>query len=401
MKRRHIEILGGLVVVGVAALITFVLGLWGYMSFTSTPLHPDVNTVSTVASKAPEGKWSAAADQARQVVRAAVADQNLPGMSVAVGSGGDIVWAEGFGWANIEQKTPVTPATSFRLGTLSTVLTSAAAGLLIEEDRLKLDAPVRGYAPDTPEHYGDVTVRQVMAGIAGLPVDGGDENPLLRKQCDGPGDGLKALGGFQREREHEPGNRFAYSTYGWLAMSAAIEQAAGQPYQRFMRARIFEPLGLTGTDADFKGAPAPHQATSYFPRFMANPRYNPDVMGSIDLSCYAGGSIFVSTPSDLARFAMALNAGKLLQPATVQLLQTSQKLASGQETAYGLGWKLESVTLGGKPTRAIGHNGDLIGGQLGSLWSFPDRGVTVAVMSNISYADTFAVAVKVADAFAR
>ena len=61
--------------------------------------------------------------------------------------------------------------------------------------------------------------------------------------------------------------------------------------------------------------------------------------------------MFLSTPSDLVRFAMAINSGKLLQPATVQLLQTSQRLPSGQETGYGLGWDLETVALAGKQTR--------------------------------------------------
>jgi CubicO group peptidase (beta-lactamase class C family) len=79
----------------------------------------------------------------------------------------------------------------------------------------------------------------------------------------------------------------------------------------------------------------------------------------------------------------------------------SQRLASGEETGYGLGWDLETVMLAGQPTRAIGHDGDLIGGQLASLWTFPDRGLVVAVTSNISYADTFAMTVKIAEAFAR
>ena len=80
-------------------------------------------------------------------------------------------------------------------------------------------------------------------------------------------------------------------------------------------------------------------------------------MREIDYSCYAGASVFLSTPSDLVRFGMAINSGKLLQPATVQLLQTSQRLASGEETGYGLGWDLETVTLAGQQTRTVGHDG--------------------------------------------
>ena len=74
-------------------------------------------------------------------------------------------------------------------------------------------------------------------------------------------------------------------------------------------------------------------------------------MRDVDYSCYAGSSVFLSTPSDLVRFGMAIDSGKLLQPATVQVLQTSQRLVSGQETGYGLGWDLETVPLAGEPTR--------------------------------------------------
>jgi len=100
------------------------------------------------------------------------------------------------------------------------------------------------------------------------------------------------------------------------------------------------------------------------------------------------------------RFGMAINSGRLLQPATVQLLQAPQRLASGQETGYGLGWDLENVDVAGTPTRTVGHDGESLGGMTTSLMTIPERGIVVAVTSNISYAETFAVALKIADAFA-
>jgi CubicO group peptidase (beta-lactamase class C family) len=122
-------------------------------------------------------------------------------------------------------------------------------------------------------------------------------------------------------------------------------------------------------------------------------------MREIDLSCYAGASAFLSTPSDLVRFGMAIDSGKLLQPATVQLLQTSGRLRSGQETGYGLGWDLETVALVGEQTRVVGHDGEVLGGTVASFMIFPD-GIVVAVTSNISYADTPSLALTIAQAFA-
>ena len=99
------------------------------------------------------------------------------------------------------------------------------------------------------------------------------------------------------------------------------------------------------------------------------------------------------------RFAIAVNSGKLLQPTTVQLLQTSQRLISG-ETGYGLGWDLETVSLGSEKAHVVGHDGDSLGGMVASFMTFSEHGIVVSVTSNISYADTFSLAVKIAQAFA-
>ena len=139
---------------------------------------------------------------------------------------------------------------------------------------------------------------------------------------------------------------------------------------------------MRDTLADSATDPIPDRVTPYFPRFMAKPVYGPDPMRPIDLSCYAGSIVFLSTPSDLVRFAMAIQRGKLLKPATVQLLQTSQRLPSGEETGYGLGWDLETVTLAGAPTTVIGHDGSIFGGMVSSLLTVPDRGIAVSVISN-------------------
>jgi CubicO group peptidase (beta-lactamase class C family) len=198
----------------------------------------------------------------------------------------------------------------------------------------------------------------------------------------------------------EPGTEYRYSSYGWILVSAAIEAAADEPFLTFMRKQIFEPLGMEHTRPDVTMEPTPEQATFYFPRFAADPRYGLDLMRPIDLSCYAGAGGFLSTPSDLVRFALSVNSGKLLQASTVQLLQTPQRLASGQGTGYGLGWDLETVALKGQQVREIGHDGDSLGGMVATLMTFPERGIVVSVISNSSYADTFGVGLKIAQVFA-
>jgi serine beta-lactamase-like protein LACTB len=243
-----------------------------------------------------------------------------------------------------------------------------------------------------------VTLRQLMGHLAGVRNDGGDEGPLLSAHCERPVDALTHLG--DESLLFEPGTQYRYSSYGWILVSAAVEAAAHEPFLTFMRTQVFGPLGMDDTKADSATETMTNLATPYFPRFAADPRYGPDVMRPIDYSCYAGSSVFLSTPSDLVRFGMAITSGKLLQPATVQLLQTSQRLPSGQETGYGLGWDLETVTLAGEQARAVGHDGESLGGMLASLRIIRERGIVVAVISNTSYADTSAIASQLAQAFA-
>jgi CubicO group peptidase (beta-lactamase class C family) len=387
-----------LIVLGIGLLLAAGLGLFGYIAFTSTPLHSSPREVASVTRSAPAPTWRGAVGQARQIVRTSLTEQNLPGLSVAVGVDGDIVWSEGFGWADLEKRVPVAPDTRFRIGTASTVLTSAAVGLLLEKDRLKLDDDIQVYVPEFPKKPWPVTLRQVMGHVAGVRSDGGDEGPLFSEHCQRPVDGLQHFAG--ESLRFEPGTEYRYSRYGWIVVSAAIEAAAEKPFLVFMREQIFDPLGMNDTRADAATEAAAGQASAYFPRFAANPRYGPDPMRQLDYSCYAGSSVFVSTPSDLVRFAMAIESGKLLRPATVELLQTSQRLRSGKETGYGLGWDLETVALAGTQTREVGHDGDSLGGTVASLLTFPEHGIVVAVTSNISYADTFAVGSKIAEAFA-
>jgi CubicO group peptidase (beta-lactamase class C family) len=382
----------------VGLVLAFVVGLFVYMNATARPLHPDANKVPSVTKSSPSARWSGAVEQGRQLARASLVSQNLPGLSVAVGAGGELVWAEGFGWADLEKRQPVSPSTRFRIGGASMALTSAAVGLLLEKDRLNLDADIQRYVPAFPEKQWAVTVRELMAHTAGIRSDGGDEEPLFSQRCERTIDGLPPFAA--NPLRFEPGTKYKYSTYGWILVSAAVEAAANEPFFTFMRTQIFTPLGLADTTPDSAADAAPDRATFYYPKFAGDPRYGPDLVREGDYACLAGAAGFLSTPSDLVRFALAINGGTLLQPATVKMLQTSQRLASGDETGYGLGWDLESVSLAGASVTTVGHGGEFVMGGTMSFITVPERGLVVAVTTNITFADTDALALKVAQAFA-
>lgn len=398
-KRGRVQNVLILLAVGAGLIPIAVLGLFGYMNATKTPLHPNAQAVPSVPLAQSSPQFASAIERGRQLARSGVTDQNLPGLSVAVGVDGELVWAEGFGWADLENKVRVTPDTRFRIGTASTALTSAAAGLLIEQGKLKLDDEVQVYVPSYPKKEKPVTIRQLMGHLAGVRNDGGDESPLMSRHCERAADAVPVFANFPLR--FEPGTAYAYSSNGWILVSAAVETAAGEPLFKFMRKQIFEPLGMNDTKGEVGSELIPLMANSYFPRFAADPRYGPDPTGDVEFSCFSGAGAVLTTAADFVRFGMAVNSGKLLRPDTVQLLQTSQRLPKGQETGYGLGWDLETAEIAGKQVQVIGHDGDLIGGMVSSLLIFPDRGIVIAIVSNTSYASTFDLGVKIAEAFAR
>src|SRR5918993_4060460 len=136
MAKRRIPWWIAVPILGIGALVAFVVGIFVWASLTAPTLHPDIAKVPTSAQSpaATSNNWADAVKQGHDIARAALVEQNLPGLSVAVGVGGEMVWAEGFGFANLEQQTPVSPDTRFRTGEVSKALTSAAVGRLVEKN---------------------------------------------------------------------------------------------------------------------------------------------------------------------------------------------------------------------------------------------------------------------------
>ena len=393
-----------LFLLGLGLLVVGIPGFWLYVVTTTKTLHPDPRSIQSVTNSAPPPAWADPVERRRQVVRASLAQRNLPGLSVAVGVNGNIVWAEGFGLADIESGRPVTPDDRFRIGTASTVLTSAAIGMLADQGRLQLDDEIQKHIPQFPMKQWPVTIRQIMADVAGIKTEDLDDGVLTTGHCDRAAD---ALGHFDTEPLiFQPGTARHFSSFGWVLLSAAVETATAKQLTAFLEDRVFRPLGMQDTVQDSAGKPVPNEATAYEPRFAPNPFLGLPTNGlaplyKFDYSCYAGANGFLSTPSDLVRFGMAANSGKLLRPDTVQALQTPQRLASGEDTGYGLGWYVKTTALAGEQVRTTGTNGDLWNGSVASLLTIPERGIAVAVTSNITFADTASLAESIAQAFAK
>jgi CubicO group peptidase (beta-lactamase class C family) len=385
--------------VGAAVLFLAGLGLYTFFVTKDIRLHRHADEVPSVTLTNPSPKWKSSVDQGRQLARAGLVKQNLPGLSVAVGFGTEIVWAEGFGWADIDKRVPVEPGMRFRIGHASNALTSAAAGRLIEQGRLRLDEEIQTYVPAFPQKQWSVTLRQLMGNVAGVRHYRNDDESRPTARCDHASDGLKLFA--EDPLLFEPDTQYGYSTFGWVLVSAAIESAAHEPLPAFMAAQVFTPLGMSATRFDSATEPVPDRVTFYQRRFLGEGSEGVVPAIPVDYSCFSGAAAILSTPSDLARFGMAMAGGKLLEPDTVRKLWEPQSLTSGKATEYGLGWMVEDVTLAGEPTRMVHHASRSLAGGTTSFMIFPSRGMVVAVTANIANGITRDIALSIADAFAR
>jgi serine beta-lactamase-like protein LACTB, mitochondrial len=380
-----------------AVLMVVVGGGAVWLSSTSS-VQQDAAEVPSTTAAAPAGRHARFVEESRRLARALVVGDNLPGLSVAVAVDGEIVWAEGFGWADVVRRAPVTPLTRFRLGALSKPLTAVAAALLHDRGRLDLDAPVQRYVPAYSEKQWTVTTRQLMGDVAGVHRIRGDNNDAMPTEHCASLDEAVAL--FADDPLlFEPGAQHRYSIYGWTLVSAVVERAAGEPFARFMVRQVFEPLAMERTvvseTVGLEGV------TSLSPRSLFGKRFGVEEASRPDYSCLAGAGAFLSTPTDLVRLGSAVLKPGFLKAETIAALQTPTRLVSGASTTYALGWTVRAVLLAGKPARIVSHRGSPRGGSV-SLLTFPDLGLAIAAAANITDASgVYPFALQVAEAFTR
>lgn len=364
--RRHVD----------QAVVRIVVPL---LAFTTVALSPAAvrPAAAQVPAEAPApSRHAAAIEEGRRTVAALMAQRAIPGVSVAVLVDGRIVWSEGFGYANLEHRVPVTPLTRFRIGSVSKPVTAAALAKLYERGRLDLDAEVQRYVPSFPRKRWPITTRQLAGHLAGIRHYRGEEM-LSRERYPTVTAGLEIF--KDDSLLFEPGTEYAYSSYGWNLISAVIEGASGEEFLAFVRREVFEPLGLRSIVAEHTDSIIAYRA-SFYERDDATGR----VLNApyVDNSYKWAGGGFVSNAEDLVRFGWAHLAGAFLRPRTVELLFTSQRKRSGEPTGYGLGWSSGTDSAG---RRWVGHTGSSVGGRA-VLVLYPEQRVVVAALANLGSA---------------
>jgi len=317
-------------------------------------------------------QWAAARARAHAIACEKLTP-NIPGFAIAVAVDGKLVWSEAFGYTDLEAKRRTTPATQFRIGSVSKSLTADAVAQLFESGKLDLDTPVQRYVPSFPDKGAPITTRELGGHLGGIRHYKGDEFTLNQRFPTV----TAGLAVFQNDPLiAPPGARFSYSSYGFNLISAVVEGASGEQFLAYMSRHVFKPLGMTSTAPD-KNDSLISNRTRFYDRTEGG-QFVSSAM--VDNSYKWAGGGFLSTAEDLVRFGSAHLQPGYLKGATLELLFTPQHTTSGEATPYGIGWFVGSDTLG---HRTVYHGGGSVGGT--TMFGVDrDSRVVIALVTNLT-----------------
>jgi CubicO group peptidase (beta-lactamase class C family) len=275
-----------------------------------------------------------------------------PGYAVGVVKNGKLVYARGFGRADLDYNMPITPRTSFHLASLSKQFTAAAVALLILDGKLSLDTPVDDFFPGVKKYGADLRIKHLIYFTSGLT-----EYMSLPRLSATPWfsfhyftiDEAIATSLRTSKLKFAPGTQWEYSNINYMLLAKIVERVAGMPLSEFLSARVFKPLGMNASQLnDDATIVIPNRATGYADRsdervtqhlksagievrkgtgYMRLPRVSPH---------YGGSGVF-STVEDLAKWDESFGSDRLAGPAFTKLMLHREKFEHDKDNdALGL-----------------------------------------------------------------
>ncbi|MDQ4122164.1 MAG: beta-lactamase family protein [Acidobacteriota bacterium] len=311
----------------------------------------------------------ATAAKVDEFIRTEMQKQKIPGVSLAVVKDGQIIYAKGYGFANVEHQVLVKPETVFQSGSVGKQFTAAAVMLLVEEGKINLDDKISKFFADAPETWKDITICHLLTHTSGMTdyPKGFDfrrdytEDDLYKQ--------IKAA-----PLAFQPGEKSAYSNLGYVTLGILIGKVTGKFYGDFLQERIFKPLGMTTARIINEADIIPNRASGYV---LRKGELKNQEWVSPSLNTTADGALYL-TAYDMAKWDAALNGEKLLKKTSLEQIWTPVKLNDGKSHPYGFGWAIGEVN----GRRLIEHGGAWQGFKA-MISRYPDDKLTVIVFANL------------------
>jgi CubicO group peptidase (beta-lactamase class C family) len=316
-------------------------------------------------------------DSVRDFIRTRMAERQVPSITVAVARDGKILWEEGFGWADRENRIAANEHTVYSLASITKSFTATALMTLVEKKRIDLDRPVNQYLGNAKLRArvgdaDDATVRRVANHSSGLPLHGqfflADE-PVRPPSMD---ETILRFGNLVTI----PGEKWEYSNLGYGILDYVISRVSGQSYDDYMRASVFRKLDLSHTSVGIGPGLEKIAAVRYGSDGLPLPFYDFD---------HRGASAIFSSAHDLVRFGMfhlkahLPDQTQILSDASIDQMQTPSATSNpAVGTGYGVGWFINDSFYG---YRTVAHSGSMAGVDT-FLRLVPSEKIAVVVLCN-------------------
>ena len=312
----------------------------------------------------------------RGLVREAMNKDRAPGATFSIGLGDKVIWTEGFGYSDLENRVTAGPDTAYRTASIGKSMTATAAMKLVEGRKLDLDVPIQTYCPGFPQKQWPITARDLISHTSGIRHYGGpnEQAELFNTHhYDRVSDALEI---FKNDPlQQQPGADFMYTTWGYVALGCVLEGAAGEEYKTLMQRLIFDPAGMTHTRDDDPRAIIPGRSRGYIVE-------NGDLKNSrwVDMSSKLPAGGWITTAPDLVRFLNAYMAGRLVSPASIATMMEPYRLPrhGGTVDNFGMGWFVDEYR--GMP---VGFHGGGTPQVSGIVFFVPAKKLAIAGVFNV------------------
>jgi len=299
--------------------------------------------------------------------------KDSPGFALGIFKDGRIIYARGYGMANLEYNIPNTPQTVFRIGSLSKQFTAMCVALLAEQGKLSLDDDIRKFFPEMPEYETPITVRHLVHHTSGIRDYLTLQGLLVRGEYYNSEDALAVLL-RQKGLNFTPGERFSYANSGYFLLAALIERASGIKASEYAREHIFEPLGMNDTHFhDDLNVIVRNRASGYRPIEEGGYRIN---MTQLDI--IGDGSVY-TTIEDFFKWDQNFYHNELGNGTQdlIDMVLTRGMLNSGEDITYAFGLNVEKH----RGLKIVSHSGSWVGFNTIGI-RYPDQRFSVVIFSN-------------------
>ncbi len=304
--------------------------------------------------------------------------EKIPGMSISVSKKGTLIWSQGFGYSDIQNKTKVSSTkTQFRIASISKPISAVALATLVDKNELDFDSSIYTYLPNYPKKQYDFTIRQIGGHTAGIRHYKGTEFLLNKKMSITEG-----LNIFKHDSLlFKPQSGYKYSTYDWNLLSEIIQKVAQTPFNDYVQKVLFKPLNMASTTLDVSDSIMPNRTKFYIKTDADKIILGPEVSNEYKV---AGGG-FLSTSEDLIKFGNEIISPQIISETSLKELVKPQILESGKSTHYGIGF---SVGKTKNKTPVYSHSGGGVGATT-LLLIYPEEEVVIAILTNLSSVPIF------------